>query len=69
MLDFLEEKLEWRENKDYTMDEVKAIKTKCLENPESYLWIKTKYIEEVKNIFYHLKDLNYSQKPNYQYIK
>ena len=34
ILDFLEEKLEWRENRDYTMEAVKAIKTRCLDNPE-----------------------------------
>jgi hypothetical protein len=30
ILDFLNEKLKWREQKDYTMDEVKAIKTDCM---------------------------------------
>jgi hypothetical protein len=34
ILDFLDEKLEWRENREYTMDAVKSIKTRCLENPE-----------------------------------
>lgn len=41
ILDFLEEKLSWREVKEYTMDEVKDIKTKCLNNPEKHLWKKT----------------------------
>lgn len=66
ILDFLEEKLEWRENRDYTMDAVKAIKTRCLENPERYLWTnKTKNIEEVKNIYYHIRSLQYGDKPDY----
>ena len=33
ILDFLEEKLNWREFKEYTMDEVKNIKTECMQNP------------------------------------
>ena len=69
ILDFLEEKLIWREVKEYTMDEVKDIKTKCLKNPEQYLWKKTKNILEVKNIFYYIKKLEYADKPDYAYIK
>jgi len=69
ILDFLEEKLEWRENKEYTMDEVKAIKTRCLENPQRYLWNATKNLNEVRNIFYHIQGLGYACKPNYEYIK
>lgn len=34
ILDFLNEKLKWREQKEYTMEEVKNIKTDCLQNPE-----------------------------------
>ena len=41
------------------MDEVKNIKNECLNNPEEKLWIVTKDIQEVKNIFYHLKSLSY----------
>ena len=69
ILDFLEEKLIWREVKEYTMDEVKDIKTKCLKNPEGYLWKKTKNIMDVKNIFYYIKKLEYADKPDYAYIK
>lgn len=69
ILDFLNEKLKWREQKEYTMDEVKAIKTDCLENPEQKLWIVTKDIQEVKNIFYHLKSLSYKDQPDYEYIR
>jgi len=54
ILDFLNEKLKWREQKEYSMDEVKKIKTDCLSNPEEKLWIVTKDIPEVKQIFYHL---------------
>ncbi len=69
ILDFLNEKLKWREQKEYTMDEVKNIKTECLNNPEEKLWVTTKNIQEVKNIFYHLKSLTYKDQPNYQFIK
>lgn len=69
ILDFLNEKLKWREQKEYTMDEVKNIKTECLNNPEEKLWIVTKDMIEVKNIFYHLKSLNYKDKPNYALIR
>ena len=44
ILDFLEEKLVWREVKEYTMDEVKEIKTRCLKDPNRLLWDKTKNI-------------------------
>jgi hypothetical protein len=69
ILDFLNEKLKWREQKEYTMDEVKNIKTDCLNNPEEKLWIVTKNIPEVKNIFFHLKSLNYKDQPSYAYIR
>ncbi len=69
ILDFLDEKLEWRENREYTMDAVKCIKTRCLDNPEQHLWIKTKNIPEVKEIFYHIKSLQYGDKPDYNRIK
>ena len=39
------------------MDEVKNIKNECLNNPEEKLWIITKDIQEVKQIFNHLKKL------------
>lgn len=51
------------------MEEVKNIKTECLNNPEEKLWIATKDCPEVKNIFYHLKDLSYKDIPDYKYIR
>ena len=69
ILDFLQEKLVWREVKEYTMDEVKGIKTQCLKNPEKELWKKTQNLEEVKNIFKYLNRLKYVDKPDYNYIK
>ncbi len=51
------------------MDEVKNIKTDCLNNPEEKLWIVTKNIPEVRNIFLHLKSLNYKDQPSYVYIR
>lgn len=69
ILDFLNEKLKWREQKEYTMDEVKTIKTQCLGNPAKHLWIATKDIPEVKSIFYHLKGLEYKDQPDYSFIR
>jgi len=69
ILDFLNEKLKWREQKDYTMDEVKTIKTDCMSKPEEKLWIATKHMVEVKNIFNHIKSLNYKDRPNYELIR
>lgn len=51
------------------MDEVKHIKTDCLNNPEEKLWIVTKDVPEVKKIFYHLKSLKYEDVPDYALIK
>jgi len=52
MLDFLNEKLEWREQRDYTINQVKDIKTKCLKSPKRRLWVgPTAKITEMHNIF------------------
>ena len=69
ILDFLEEKLVWREVKEYTMDEVKEIKTRCLKDPNRLLWDKTKNIQEVKTIFKYINSLKYSDLPDYNSIK
>ena len=47
ILDFLNEKLKWREQKEYSMDEVKNIKTECLGRPMDKLWVETKKFPEV----------------------
>mmetsp|Transcript_12554 Transcript_12554/g.12349 ORF Transcript_12554/g.12349 Transcript_12554/m.12349 type:complete len:197 (-) Transcript_12554:1194-1784(-) len=69
ILDFLNEKLKWREQKEYTMDEVKNIKIECLGNPHEKLWHETKGINEVKVIFDHLNRLQYADKPDYALIR
>jgi hypothetical protein len=69
ILDFLNEKLKWREQKDYTMDEVKAIKTDCMGSPEEKLWVATRHMVEVRNIFNHIKSLGYKDKPHYEVIR
>jgi hypothetical protein len=63
ILDFLNEKLLWREQKkdkvapgedaSYSMDEVRDIKTQCImQNPDEKLWRgPTKRIPEVRTIF------------------
>lgn len=69
ILDFLNEKLKWREQKEYSMEEVKNIKTECLNNPEEKLWIVTKDVPEVKHIFHHLKKLKYEDVPDYAFVR
>ena len=51
------------------MEQVKEIKTQCLKDPENHLWIVTKDIQEVKNIFYHLQKLGYGDKPDYDFVR
>jgi hypothetical protein len=51
------------------MDEVKAIKTDCLENPEQKLWIATRNMVEVRNIFNHIKGLGYKDRPDYELVR
>ncbi len=67
MLDFLNEKLEWREQRDFTIVQVKDIKTKCLRNPKRKLWVgATKHCKEVHDIMQSIEKLHYSEMPNYQ---
>ncbi len=66
MLDFLNEKLEWREQRDYTIVQVKDIKTKCLKSPKRKLWVgPTKGVKEVHEIFNHIQGLHYADMPDY----
>ena len=81
ILDFLNEKLLWREQKkekltpgedaSYTMEEVRLIKEECInKNPGEKLWRgPTRHIEEVQTIFYHLKSLRYEDKPDYSLVR
>jgi len=69
ILDFLNEKLKWREQKEYTMDEVKNIKIECLGNPKEKLWHETRNLEEVRIIFEHISRLSYKDKPDYELVK
>ena len=69
ILDFLRENLKWREQKEYSMDQVKKIKTHCLQNPENMLWSATKSLPEVRNIFNHLLRLSYADRPDYDFIR
>ena len=70
MLDFLNEKLEWREQRDYTINQVKDIKAKCLRGPKGKLWIgPTGKITEMHDIFHHIDKLTYEERPNYDFIK
>jgi serine/threonine protein kinase len=70
MLDFLNEKLEWREQRDYSINQVKDIKTKCLKNPKKKLWIgPTHGIPEVELIFNQIDKLQYQDRPDYAAIE
>lgn len=70
MLDFLNEKLEWREQRDYSINQVKDIKNKCLRHPKKKLWVgPTREIPEVEQIFNHIESLDYVDKPDYALIK
>ena len=51
ILDFLNEKLKWRDQKESTMDEVKNIKKECFDNPVQKLWIATRHLQQVRTIF------------------
>jgi serine/threonine protein kinase len=69
MLDFLNEKLEWREQRDFTINQVKDIKTKCFKNPRRKLWIgPTRDVPQVENIFNLIEKLNYEDCPDYEAI-
>lgn len=42
---------------------------KCLKNPEKYLWTTTtKKFTQMRDIFYHIKSLQYEDKPSYSLI-
>ena len=70
ILDFLNEQLPWRNCKDNKVDEVRDMKTRCLADPENLLWkTTTAEIPEVRNIFESIKRLQYSDRPNYEYIE
>lgn len=69
MLDFLNEKLEWREQRDYTIVQVKEIKTRCLKNPRKRLWVgPTKGVAEVEEILKLIQNLHYQDMPDYQEV-
>lgn len=80
ILDFFNENLPWRNSTlfngnnhpsliDNVKDEVKDIKSKCLKNPEKYLWATTtKRFPHLIEIFYHIKSLQYEDKPSYAFV-
>ena len=69
MLDFLNEKLEWREQRDYSIAQVKDIKTKCLKVPKKKLWVgPTKGVKEVEKIMMHISQLQYADMPDYRQV-
>ena len=53
----------------YTKEEVMLLKAECLQYPEKKLWFRTKDMVEVRNIFNHIKSLEYKDKPNYKLIR
>lgn len=70
VLDFLNEQLPWRCCKNNKVDEVKEIKTRCLADPEKHIWRTTTLgMVELRHIFYHIARLQYSDRPDYGYIR
>jgi hypothetical protein len=70
ILDFLGESLPWRACKDNKPNDVRDLKTKCLDNPERYLWkTSTANMKEIKNIFKSIQRLDYADKPGYEFIR
>ena len=58
LLDFYNESLKWRENKNLTMDQVRDIKQRCLDDPENLLWSReTIDMPEIRQIFLSVKSL------------
>jgi hypothetical protein len=52
------------------MDEVKIMKAWCLSDPEHNLWCSTtRNMPEVRNIFYKIKQLQFADRPDYDYIR
>ncbi len=52
------------------MDEVRDIKTKCINSPEAFLWrTTTAAVEPVKQIFYSIQKLAYADRPDYEFIR
>ncbi len=70
ILDFLNERLPWRNCRDNKADEVRDVKAQCLNEPEKYLWCTTtSWMTEVRNIFYSIAKLQYADRPDYAYIR
>jgi serine/threonine protein kinase len=70
MLEFFKEKLAWRYSRTMTMDEVKEMKAWCMDDPESYLWCgNTREMQEIRKIFHKIKELKYTDTPDYEYIR
>lgn len=70
VLDFLNEQLPWRSCKNNKVDDVKELKTKCLAEPEKYIWrTTTNSMPELRNIFYKIANLKYADRPDYVYIR
>ena len=69
-LDFFNEKLEWREQRDYSINQVKDIKTRCFKYPQKRLWVgPTKNVQNLEAIFAHIDSLDYADEPDYEHIR
>lgn len=69
ILDFLMEKLEWRSRPDFTMEQVKEMKVRCLGEPQKYLQKgATKEVTEVTLLMKYVSYLKYDSKPDYRYM-
>lgn len=70
VLDFLNGTLPWSGCRDSNADDVKAVKERCLSEPEKFLWPGTPCdSQEMRNIFHSIRALEYQSRPNYAYIR
>lgn len=70
LLDFYNEPLQWRKERDLSMDDVFKLKKQAIEDPDKYLWgdSTADIRHEVREIFDHILELEYAEAPDYDFI-
>jgi hypothetical protein len=68
ILEFLKENLEWRGPHLKSKEDRFKIKDECIMNPEERLWVQTRHMVEVRNMFNHISSLQWKSRPNYDLI-
>lgn len=70
LLDFYNEPLKWRENKNLSMNQVKEIKEECIKDAKNKLWSsETEDLIEVREIWESINKLQYKDEPDYSFIR